>query len=174
MDANENLSSQSQDFALADVQQMTDDVAEAARIVPLHAETLSVGRRRNHRTVRVQVQTTTSDQTVDEILTNDRVVIDRVPVGRTVETIPPVREEGDTTIIPVVKEEVVVQRRLVLTEEIHVRRVRTTERHREVVVLRQQQATINRVEPGQGCFNAGQPAELAPIAKPQSVKGDSA
>jgi stress response protein YsnF len=61
---------------------------------------------------------------------------------------PPIREEGDTTVMPVVEEVVVVERRLVLKEEIRIRRVRTTEHHRENVVVRTQDAVITRVEAG--------------------------
>ena len=58
------------------------------------------------------------------------------------------REEGDTTIISVVEEIVVVERRLVLKEEVRLRRVRVTEQHRETVVLREQDAVITRTEAG--------------------------
>ncbi len=51
-------------------------------------------------------------------------------IGRLVDAVPPVREEGDATLIPVV-EEVVVEGRLALKEEIHLRRVRTTQRHQK-------------------------------------------
>ena len=44
---------------------------------------------------------------------------------------------------------VVVERRLVLKEEIHLRRVRTTERYRETVTLREQHAVIERAAPGE-------------------------
>ena len=60
---------------------------------------------------------------------------------------PPISHEGDITIIPVVEEMVVVERRLVLKEEVRVRRVSTKERHQETVVLRQQEAVITREDP---------------------------
>jgi stress response protein YsnF len=61
--------------------------------------------------------------------------------------VPPVSHEGDITIIPVVEEIVVVERRLVLKEEVRVRRVSTKEQHQETVVLRQQEAVITREDP---------------------------
>ena len=57
-----------------------------------------------------------------------------------------ISQEGDTTIIPVVEEIVVVERRLVLKEEVRIRRVSTTEQHQETVVLREQEAVITREE----------------------------
>lgn len=59
---------------------------------------------------------------------------------------PPVREEGDTTIVSVVEEVVVIERRLMLKEEIHITRVHLTEHHRETVMLREQEAVITRAE----------------------------
>jgi hypothetical protein len=41
---------------------------------------------------------------VDEMLNHERVEIDRVPIGRPVDAIPPVRQEGETAILPVVEE----------------------------------------------------------------------
>ena len=122
------------------------DTDPRALTLPLLAETLVVARRRMHSTVRVATVTHEHGHLVDEALTHERVEIEHVPVGRTVETVPPVREEGDTTIFPVVEEVVVVERRLVLKEEIRIRRLRSTERHQETVTLRTQDAVITRTE----------------------------
>jgi hypothetical protein len=43
----------------------------------------------------------------------------------------------------------VVERRLLLREEVHIRRVRTTERHVETVRLREQDAVVTRI-PAEG------------------------
>ena len=40
-----------------------------------------------------------------------------MPIGRPVDAVPPVREEGDTTVMSVVEEIVVVEHRLILKEE---------------------------------------------------------
>lgn len=73
-----------------------------------------------------------------------RAEITRVPVNRPVEQPPEVRTEGDVTIIPVVEERLVVERRLVLTEEIHVRRVQAERVVSEPVMLRRQVAEVER------------------------------
>jgi uncharacterized protein (TIGR02271 family) len=118
-------------------------------VIPLLAEEVSVTRRAvEGATVRVATVTRQHEQMVDEALTHERIEIERVPIGRTVDAVPPVREEGDTTIMPVVEEVVVVERRLILKEEIRIRRVSSTEHHRESVVLRKQEAVITRTEAG--------------------------
>jgi stress response protein YsnF len=137
-------------------------------VLPLHTEDVSVERRTVKRDVRVHVHTTSHDELVDEDLTHENVEIERIAINRPVDAIPPVREEGDLTVIPVVEEVLVVERRLVLKEEIHLRRVRTTTRHRETVTLRDEQVVIERSEPG-ASFSA-LPSELAPIPKPQTPR----
>jgi stress response protein YsnF len=60
--------------------------------------------------------------------------------------VPPTREEGDTTILSVVEEIIVIERRLFLKEEVHIRRVHVAERHQETEVVREQSVEIFRVE----------------------------
>ena len=115
-------------------------------VVPLHAEEVIVSRQRVERDiVRVATVTRSREQLVDEQVAREDVEVTRVPVGRIVEAMPPVREEGDLTIMPVVEEVIVVERRLLLKEEVHIRRVRRTQQHRETVVLREQEAVVTRV-----------------------------
>jgi stress response protein YsnF len=116
--------------------------------IPVHVEEISVSRRKIEKAnVQVALVTETREQLLDEELTHVRVEIERVPIDRTIEAVPPIRQEGDITIIPVVEEVVVVERRLVLKEEVRVRRVSTKEQHQETLVLRQQEAVITREEP---------------------------
>lgn len=124
--------------------------ALAETVLPLHAEEVSFARRSVERRVQVHVRTVTREHPVDEILTHERVEVERVAIGLPVDAIPPDREEGDTTVIPVVEEVVVVHRQLVLREEIRVRRLRVTEHHRETVSLRVQEAVVERSIPGPG------------------------
>jgi stress response protein YsnF len=73
-------------------------------VQPLYMEDLSITRRTTERgAVRVNVQTHTHEQLIDENLLHEQVNIQRIPIGRPVEAAPPVREEGDTIIIPVVE-----------------------------------------------------------------------
>ena len=126
-------------------------------IVPLHAEQFTVerlpvvtGR------ARVSIVTRQHEDWVEALLVRERVEIERRPIGRAVEQAPAIREEGEVLIIPVMEEALVVERRLVLKEEIRIRRIRETERHQERVNLRKQEAIIAR-------FPAQQQA-AAPIA----------
>lgn len=125
------------------------DDASSPTVIPLLAEELNFVRRRIETdTVRVATTTHEREQLIDEVLTNERFEIERVPIGLVVQSAPAVRTEGDLTIMPVVEEILVVERRLVLKEEIRIRRVRHTQRHQETVTLRTQDAVITRIEAG--------------------------
>lgn len=111
----------------------------------LYEEVLSVDRERVETgRVRVRVVTKEHEETVEVPLTREYVEVERVPIDQEIEAIPPRRQEGDTVIVPVVEEVVVVRRKLMLKEEVRLRLVRSTEQHRESVILRRQEAVIER------------------------------
>ena len=119
------------------------DQNPADQVLQLHAERLDVRRRvRQTGEVRISVQTRTRDQQVDEQLTRRDARIEHVPVNRYVDEMPQVRQEGDTTVIPVVEE--ILVRRLFLKEEVRVTRTDTTRNHHETVSLRYQDVVISR------------------------------
>lgn len=62
-------------------------------------------------------------ETMSVLLTDVRWDVQHVAVGRVVAEAPPIRNEGETTIYPVMEERLVVTRELVLKEEVHVTRV---------------------------------------------------
>ena len=128
-----------------DIRSSQENRETETQTIPLHVEELSISRRQvAGDTVAVRVVTHQSEQHIDEALHHERVEITRVPVGRTVDAVPPVREDGDVTIMSVVEEVVVVERTYRLVEEIHIRRVQTDDRHRETVMVRRQEAVITR------------------------------
>jgi uncharacterized protein (TIGR02271 family) len=111
----------------------------------LHEETLRVGKREvvSGRVI-VRTKVEHRDETVDLLLRAQDVSIERVPVDRVVPEAPPVREEADTLIVPVLEERVVVQTQLILKEEIRIRRRGTTHPERRTVQLRREVAEIER------------------------------
>ena len=94
--------------------------------------------------VRLAKVTRTRDHLVDELLAHTNVEVRRIPIGRLIDAMPPVKEDGDLTIVPIVEETLVVERKLMLKEEVHIRRVQTTERYQQKVKLRYQTAEVNR------------------------------
>jgi stress response protein YsnF len=97
--------------------------------------------------VRISTSTTSVEQMVRQDLRSTSTGLVRVPVNRTLAAgeVPPVpRTEGDVTIIPIFEEVAVVELRLVLKEELHVRQRETTETAEIPLTLRKQSVTIER------------------------------
>ncbi len=124
------------------------DKGTVDEVLQLHAEQLDVRRRvRQTGEVRVAIQTRSRDQDVDEQLTRRDVRVEHVAVDRFVDEMPQIREEGETTIIPVVEELLV--RRLFLKEEVRITRTAVTHAHRETVALRYQDVVVSRTGPAE-------------------------
>jgi uncharacterized protein (TIGR02271 family) len=83
---------------------------------------------------------------VDEPLLRDEVEVERVPIERLVEKVMPVRYEGDTTIIPILEEVLVVEKRLMLKEELHIRKRRVEVRQPQGVTLRREEAHVEHIK----------------------------
>jgi uncharacterized protein (TIGR02271 family) len=95
--------------------------------------------------VRVRKSVHEREEVVDEPLTRVRVEVERQPVNMWVDTPPPVRTEGDTIVVPLLEEVLVVQRRLRVTEEVRIIRHRESFRAPQRVVLRREEAEVERL-----------------------------
>ncbi|HEX7174066.1 MAG TPA: YsnF/AvaK domain-containing protein [Pyrinomonadaceae bacterium] len=131
--------------SLADARLMGDG-EEATVVVPVIAETLQVEKRTvESGGVRVRKVVHEREEVVDEPLMHEEVQVKRVAVGRIVDGPVPVRHEGDTMIIPLLEEVLVVEKRLMLKEELHVRK-ESVETHRpQRVTLRSEEAFVERI-----------------------------
>jgi uncharacterized protein (TIGR02271 family) len=115
--------------------------------VPVIEEELVTGTRAvKTGSVRVRKRVEHIRKEIDMPTVQDVVSVSRVTVNRVVATMPNTREEGDTLIVPVVEEEIVVHKRLVLKEEIHIRRRRVARRITKAVTLDREHATVERLD----------------------------
>jgi uncharacterized protein (TIGR02271 family) len=115
-------------------------------VVPVLEEELQVGRREVEAgRVRFTKRVLEDEVVVDDPVVREEVEVVRVAVGRQVDAPPPAREEGDTLIIPVLEEVLVVEKRLVLVEELHVRKRRVEERRPQSFTLRKEEIVAERV-----------------------------
>ena len=133
-----------EDGAVGQSQNPLEQPSEAAKIAVME-EVLTVGKRTTvSGRVRVTKQTETQDVEVEEYLQNEHIQVDRIALDQYVDQPPVTRYEGDVLVIPVVKE--VLVKRLLLVEELHVRR--TTEEHpvRLSETLRQEKVTVERTD----------------------------
>jgi uncharacterized protein (TIGR02271 family) len=126
---------------------MTDTRTQSEEVaaIPLVEERLSVGKREVETgRLRVRISVDEREETVPAELAYDDVEIERVPKNVALTELPSVRIEGNTTVIPVVEEEVVVEKRLILVEEIHIHRRTATVTEQVPVVLRSERAEVER------------------------------
>ena len=117
--------------------------------IPLTEEHIEVAVREAV-TGRVRVSTTT--ETFQEVVRQDlrgmRADVVRMPVNRTLapgEVPPGPRTEGDVMIIPIFEEVLVVEKRLVLKEELHITQSVTADQVEVPVELRRQRALVERL-----------------------------
>ncbi len=115
-------------------------------IIPLTEEEVRV-EKRQVTTERVRVRTVVEvvQKPVHASLEEETVEVTRVPVGREIDKSPEVRTENGVTIVPVVEEVLVVEKRLVLKEELHIRRTVRTEDVEIPVELRKERVEVERI-----------------------------
>jgi stress response protein YsnF len=120
-------------------------MSPSEKSVPVIEEEAHV-QKRTVTTGRVRVETVTEihDEVATAELETSDVEITRVPVGREVENPPAMRTMGDTIVVPVLEEVLVVERRLMLKEELHITRRVTSETVDVPVRLRKQRAVVTR------------------------------
>ncbi|CAN7397110.1 DUF2382 domain-containing protein [Massilia sp. LjRoot122] len=127
-----------------------DSNPQESQRIPVVEEQLAVGTRvvETGRGVRVHKTVTEQPVTIDERLMRDEVDVRHVPVDRIValEEAPATRYEGDTLVVPVLEEVLVVERRLRIKEELHITRTRHEERYQDTVPLKSEQVEVERFD----------------------------
>jgi uncharacterized protein (TIGR02271 family) len=114
-------------------------------VIPLAEESLRVEKREVETgRVRVSVRTDMVEDMVRDTLRSRSAVVEHVPVGREIDQVPAIREEDGVTIIPVVEEVLVVEKRLFLKEEVHIRFNDIKDEIQIPVQRRVQRAVIDR------------------------------
>jgi uncharacterized protein (TIGR02271 family) len=124
-----------------------DNDARTERVIPVVQEELVTDTRAvKTGSVRVQKHVEKSVYDVELPLLSENVDVKHVPVNRVVKEAPAIHRSGDTIIVPVVEEELVVTKRLVLKEEIHIVKRRTRERATREVALERERAEVQRLD----------------------------
>ena len=116
-------------------------------VIPVIEEELAAGVKAvKTGAVRVDKHVEKRIRKVEGPLLHEDVEVRRVPVNRVVSEAPPVRRKGDTVIVPVMEEELVVTKRLVLKEEVHLIKRRTKDRFVKEVEVNRERAEVHRLD----------------------------
>ncbi|UFH54257.1 YsnF/AvaK domain-containing protein [Spirosoma sp. KNUC1025] len=114
-------------------------------VIPVIEEELHIGKRTVETGVISVVKHVFEEaQTVDIPVSREEVTVEHVAVYQYVDEAPAVRYEGETMIIPVLREVLVTEKRLLLVEEVHVTRQKITDRETHEVMLRKEEITVKR------------------------------
>ncbi|SFU39547.1 YsnF/AvaK domain-containing protein [Pseudoduganella namucuonensis] len=121
---------------------------EGTVTIPVHEEQLRVEtfEVETGRGVRVQKRVSERPQQVTRELWHDEVEVLRVPVDRVVAEAPATRYEGDTLVVPVLEEVLVVEKRYRIKEELRITRSRHKEKHAATVPVRTEDVTVERFD----------------------------
>ncbi len=114
-------------------------------VIPVIEETVSIEKKMAETaTVKITKEVTETNEAIDVNLLNDDYLIEHVAINKYADNeAPTVRQEGDTMIVPVLKE--VLVKRLLLVEEIRItkRSIERNEQHN--VRLRKENVKVERI-----------------------------
>lgn len=128
-------------------QASTSQQYDASTVISLAEETLQVDTRTVERgRVQVSKRVLEREETIDVPLTQEEVEVERVSINRVVDEPVPVHDEGDTTVIPLYEEVLVVTKQLMLVEEVRITKRRSEHRESQKIVLRREEVTVDHTE----------------------------
>ncbi len=126
----------------------TTPIEVPAQVIHVLEETARVEKREvetGRASIRIRVSE--HDEAIQTLLKRQDVVVERIPVDRMVSEAPPIRQEGTMVIVPVMEERVVVEKRLFIKEELHIRINEAEHMDTQVLNLRREQADITHSAP---------------------------
>lgn len=130
-----------------------DNAAQARneqQVIPVIQEELQLSKRTvdTGRGIRVHQHVVERTEVVDEPLHEDVLEVARVPIGKAVDraNMPLPRQEGETFIVPVLEEVLVVERQLRLKEEVRITRHKREVHAPQTIVLKSQEVSIEHFD----------------------------
>lgn len=128
-------------------QQAANQRIDESVVIPVITEEVNVGKRVIE-TGRVQISKEVHQEeiAINVPLLREEVNVERVAINQFVQSPPAIRHQGETLIIPVLREEVVTEKRLVLVEELHVTKRQVQHNASQQVTLRKEEVTVTRID----------------------------
>lgn len=127
---------------------MTDHTKQTRQVIPVVEEQAVVRKRKKLiEGVRVRTAVLEAQEVIDEPLATEDIAVERTPLDHWVDGPVPVRHEGDVTIVTLVEEVVVVEKRLRAIEEIRITKRKSVRHEPQHVTLRREEAVVERLQP---------------------------
>jgi len=96
-------------------------------------------------TIRITKKVNELLETITTSVTTEEIKVEKVAFNKYIDDHPQVRYEGDTMVIPVVREVVVVEKKLLLVEEVRITKHFHTSSEEQIVTLRHDEIIVERV-----------------------------
>ncbi len=118
---------------------------EEPTTVPIIEEHLNVGKRSVVTgTVRLEKHVGVYEEALDIPLAVRSFEVERIVLNKPVDTAPAIRQEGETTVYPLIEEQLVLTKQLILREELRVTRRDTEVRDTRTISLRRESIEVTR------------------------------
>ncbi len=133
---------------LTNLQQQDSDKLYNKVTIPVLEEQLKVSKKVIE-TARVSLSKTVHEsiESFEIPLKEEEIVVKRVPKNELIDTMPAAsRYDGDVMIIPILKEVAVIEKRIMLVEEIHVSKKQTEKTETREVTLRKEEMNVTRTD----------------------------
>jgi uncharacterized protein (TIGR02271 family) len=115
-------------------------------VIPVWHEELQIGKRvvDSGKGVRVHKTVSEHEQVVDMPLFHDELLVEHIPIGQVVSAaqVPVSRYDGDTLVVPILEEVLVVEKQLRLKEEIRITRHRHEVHAPQTIRLKSEQVSV--------------------------------
>ncbi len=126
----------------------TNPPSDDTRVIPVIEETLNVQTRHVETGgVRITKVVHEREEVVNVPRVREEVTVERVTLNRIVDTPVSMRQEGDTLIIPLLEEVIVMEKRLMVKEELRITKHRIEEQASQQVTLRREEVVVERLDP---------------------------
>ena len=133
---------------------MATNTPDGTIVVPVVQEQLQLGVRTvdTGRGVRIHKTVTEHAHPVDQALLRESVDVTRVAIDRIVplSEAPVTRQEGDTLIVPILEEVLVVEKRVRIKEEVRITRTARWEQVSDTIILRSEHVSVERFDESHG------------------------
>jgi uncharacterized protein (TIGR02271 family) len=116
-------------------------------VIPVIEEQLRIGKRVVQTgKIRISKRVTEREETVAVPLMHEEIQVERIAINQFIDSPPPsIRYEGDTMVIPVTREVAVVEKRLMLVEELHVTKRQNQKQETQSVNLSKETVNVERL-----------------------------
>jgi len=126
---------------------LTDSFEHDRQIIPVVEEQAVVHKRKKlTEGVRVRTEVHEAQEIIDEPLATEDIAVERTPLDRWVDAPVPIRHEADVTIVTLVQEVVVVEKRLRAIKEIRITKRRSVRHEPQQITLRREEAVVERLQ----------------------------